>query len=51
MGGDIVPYFVERGEAGYYDMKQNEVPGSSPRDRSYWRDVGRSTRSTTRTAI
>jgi glucose-1-phosphate adenylyltransferase len=21
-------------------MKQNEVPGSSPRDRSYWRDVG-----------
>ncbi|GAA3948578.1 glucose-1-phosphate adenylyltransferase [Microbacterium soli] len=40
MGGDIIPYFVERGEAGYYDMKQNEVPGSSPRDRSYWRDVG-----------
>ncbi len=31
MGGDIVPpYFVERGEAGFYDMKQNEVPGSSP---------------------
>jgi glucose-1-phosphate adenylyltransferase len=26
MGGDIVPYFVERGEAGFYDMKQNEVP-------------------------
>ncbi|MGB3732217.1 glucose-1-phosphate adenylyltransferase [Microbacterium sp.] len=40
MGGDIVPYFVGRGEAGYYDMKQNDVPGSSPRDRSYWRDVG-----------
>ncbi|MER7448521.1 sugar phosphate nucleotidyltransferase, partial [Microbacterium sp. NPDC097977] len=40
MGGDIVPYFVDRGEAGYYDMKQNDVPGSSPRDRSYWRDVG-----------
>jgi len=40
MGGDIIPYFVERGEAGYYDMKQNDVPGSSPRDRSYWRDVG-----------
>ncbi|MBN7792365.1 glucose-1-phosphate adenylyltransferase [Microbacterium esteraromaticum] len=40
MGGDIIPYFVERGEAGYYDMKSNEVPGSSPRDRSYWRDVG-----------
>ncbi|MGW9626598.1 glucose-1-phosphate adenylyltransferase [Microbacterium sp. NPDC055521] len=40
MGGDIIPYFVQRGEAGYYDMKQNVVPGSSPRDRSYWRDVG-----------
>src|SRR5690606_6134993 len=40
MGGDVVPCFVERGEAGYYDMKQNDVPGSSPRDRSYWRDVG-----------
>jgi len=40
MGGDIIPYFVDRGEAGYYDMKQNDVPGSSPRDRSYWRDVG-----------
>ena len=40
MGGDIVPYFVDRGEAGFYDMKQNDVPGSSPRDRAYWRDVG-----------
>ncbi|KAA9110831.1 glucose-1-phosphate adenylyltransferase [Microbacterium rhizomatis] len=40
MGGDIVPYFVGRGEAGVYDMKRNEVPGSTDRDRSYWRDVG-----------
>ncbi len=40
MGGDIVPYFVGRGEAGVYDMKRNEVPGSNDRDRSYWRDVG-----------
>jgi len=40
MGGDIVPSFVERGEAGFYDMRENEVPGSSPRDRAYWRDVG-----------
>ena len=40
MGGDIVPYFVSRGEAGVYDMKRNEVPGSTDRDRSYWRDVG-----------
>ncbi|MGY1552488.1 glucose-1-phosphate adenylyltransferase [Microbacterium sp. A588] len=40
MGGDIIPYFVDRGEAGYYDMKDNDVPGSSLRDRAYWRDVG-----------
>lgn len=40
MGGDIVPYFVSRGEANVYDMKLNDVPGSTDRDRSYWRDVG-----------
>jgi glucose-1-phosphate adenylyltransferase len=40
MGGDIVPYFVGRGEAGVYDFKDNDVPGSTDRDRGYWRDVG-----------
>jgi glucose-1-phosphate adenylyltransferase len=40
MGGDIVPDFVERGAAGVYDLNQNEVPGSTDRDRYYWRDVG-----------
>jgi glucose-1-phosphate adenylyltransferase len=40
MGGDIIPYFVNRGEAGVYDLKLNEVPGSTDRDRYYWRDVG-----------
>jgi len=40
MGGDIVPYFVGRGEAGVYDMKRNDVPGSTDRDRWSWRDVG-----------
>ncbi len=40
MGGDIVPYFVGRGEAGVYDFKDNDVPGSTERDRDYWRDVG-----------
>ena len=34
------PYFVERGEAGVYDFKDNDVPGSTDRDRDYWRDVG-----------
>jgi glucose-1-phosphate adenylyltransferase len=40
MGGDIVPDFVSRGEAGVYDLNRNEVPGSTVRDRFYWRDVG-----------
>jgi glucose-1-phosphate adenylyltransferase len=40
MGGDIVPAFVQRGAAGFYDFKFNDVPGSNDRDRAYWRDVG-----------
>jgi glucose-1-phosphate adenylyltransferase len=40
MGGDIVPDFVSRGEAAVYDLNLNEVPGSTERDRFYWRDVG-----------
>ncbi|HET8927820.1 MAG TPA: glucose-1-phosphate adenylyltransferase [Microbacterium sp.] len=40
MGGDIIPYFVDRGEAGIYDFTRNDVPGSTDRDREYWRDVG-----------
>ena len=40
MGGDIVPAFVERKEAAVYDFKDNDVSGSSERDRDYWRDVG-----------
>jgi len=40
MGGDIVPWFVERGTAGVYDFIDNDVPGSTDRDRNYWRDVG-----------
>ncbi|MFT4136935.1 glucose-1-phosphate adenylyltransferase [Microbacterium sp.] len=40
MGGNIIPYFVGRAEAGVYDFKRNDVPGSTERDRDYWRDVG-----------
>jgi len=40
MGGDIVPDFVSRGAAGVYDLNRNDVPGSTDRDRFYWRDVG-----------
>ncbi|WBT10010.1 glucose-1-phosphate adenylyltransferase [Corynebacterium sp. SCR221107] len=40
MGGDIIPYFVAKGQAHVYDFNDNQVPGSTDRDRGYWRDVG-----------
>ncbi len=40
MGGNIIPALVERGEANVYDFRDNNVPGSTDRDRGYWRDVG-----------
>jgi glucose-1-phosphate adenylyltransferase len=40
MGGNIIPMLVERGEANVYDFRDNEVPGTTDRDRGYWRDVG-----------
>ena len=40
MGGNIIPYFVEKGQAHVYDFMANEVPGATERDRGYWRDVG-----------
>jgi glucose-1-phosphate adenylyltransferase len=40
MGGDIIPAFVNAGDAGVYDFMSNEVPGTTERDRAYWRDVG-----------
>jgi glucose-1-phosphate adenylyltransferase len=40
MGGDIIPMLVARDEAYVYDFADNDVPGSTERDRGYWRDVG-----------
>jgi glucose-1-phosphate adenylyltransferase len=40
MGGDVIPAFVERGEARVYDMSLNDLPGAREQDRLYWRDVG-----------
>ena len=40
MGGDIVPWFVDKSESAVYDYKDNDVPGATDRDRGYWRDVG-----------
>ena len=40
MGGDIIPRMVAKGEAAVYDFADNVVPGATPRDAGYWRDVG-----------
>lgn len=40
LGGSLVPAFVARQDAAYYDFVTNEVPGAQDADRGYWRDVG-----------
>ena len=40
MGGNVVPFFVNKGQAQVYDFTKNDVPGSTEKDRNYWRDVG-----------
>ncbi len=40
MGGDIIPGFVNKGDAQVYDFTKNSVPGTGERDKAYWRDVG-----------
>ncbi|MFD2079347.1 glucose-1-phosphate adenylyltransferase [Actinopolymorpha cephalotaxi] len=40
MGGSIIPMLTDKGEAQVYDFADNDVPGTTDRDRSYWRDVG-----------
>jgi glucose-1-phosphate adenylyltransferase len=40
MGGDIITMLVRSGDAAVYDFDENKVPGSTERDRGYWRDVG-----------
>lgn len=40
IGGNLIPMAVDKGRAHVYDFADNVVPGSLPRDRGYWRDVG-----------
>jgi glucose-1-phosphate adenylyltransferase len=40
IGGDVIPALVASGQAYVYDFTTNTVPGETPRDRHYWRDVG-----------
>lgn len=40
MGGNIVANLVSSGDAAVYDFTRNKVPGTTDRDRGYWRDVG-----------
>ncbi len=40
MGGNIIPMLTSQAKAFVYDFADNNVPGSTERDRDYWRDVG-----------
>ena len=40
MGTNIIPMLTEQGLAQVYDFDENVVPGSTERDKGYWRDVG-----------
>jgi glucose-1-phosphate adenylyltransferase len=40
VGGNIIPLFVDKGDAHVYDFTSNAVPGATERDHAYWRDVG-----------
>jgi glucose-1-phosphate adenylyltransferase len=40
LGGDVIPALVDAGQAQIYDFDTNVVPGATPRDAGYWRDVG-----------
>src|SRR4051794_23843190 len=40
MGGNIIPMLTKQGDARVYDFADNDVAGSTDRDRGYWRDVG-----------
>ncbi len=40
LGGDLIPYLVDKGEAAVYDFSANSWPGQTDADKGYWRDVG-----------
>lgn len=40
LGTNIIPMLTHAGQAHVYDFALNDVPGSTERDRHYWRDVG-----------
>ncbi|MGQ0678846.1 MAG: glucose-1-phosphate adenylyltransferase [Actinomycetota bacterium] len=40
VGGDIIPMLANQGTACVYDFDNNLVPGATPREQGYWRDVG-----------
>jgi glucose-1-phosphate adenylyltransferase len=40
IGGNLIPMLMRNGCAQVYDFTTNKVPGASPEDAGYWRDVG-----------
>src|SRR5437762_956651 len=39
-GRNVLPALLDRVPVNVYDYAKNDVPGSSPGERGYWRDVG-----------
>ena len=39
-GRDILPSLLGRVPVGVYDFAKNDIPGGSPGEKGYWRDVG-----------
>ena len=40
LGGDIMPRLVRENAAHVYDFRENQIPGASPADGGYWRELG-----------
>jgi glucose-1-phosphate adenylyltransferase len=38
--GTVLGTLAERGEVAAYDLASNQVPGSTPHDHGYWREIG-----------
>jgi len=38
--GTVLGALAERGEVAAYDLARNQVPGSTPHDHGYWREIG-----------
>ena len=40
LGGDVFPRWIDRSHVHAYNFLENRIPGTSPAEHGYWRDVG-----------